>query len=198
VSTGQATLQPHRGAKALADSQPVWFAVVTAEHGPRVGDEPRVVVRFDKSWLALSLDRRIDQSFDALGQRGLASTPPDQFDVILDEFPRRPEQLAELLDVIGAWLDEVGQPEVTVEIRWRMRESRKRTGAQQIVLYWKPEDGPDDALSPSSNDVGPAWLETRDEDGAIQSEPFEDGRWLTRMEAFNLASVRGYTIRVDE
>jgi hypothetical protein len=119
---------------------------------------------------------------------------------VLDEFPRRPEQAQEILDVVAAWLDESGHPEVTVQFNWHLKKSRKgQSRAAKPVLYWKMEDGPEDAGPEGSpHDVGPAWLQTQAAAGDVTQEPVNDGEWISRSQALNLASANGYTLNLDD
>ena len=44
---------------------------------------------------------------------------------------------------------------------------------------WKYEDGPEDAVDDGDpNDVGPAWLDTFEEDERLSSEKVADGEWI--------------------
>jgi hypothetical protein len=61
-------------------------------------------------------------------------------------------------------------------------------------LYWKLEDGPEDAEGDDPNDVGPAWI--NHPDGT--SESVRDGEWITRAEAERLAAENGYELAVDD
>jgi hypothetical protein len=69
---------------------------------------PRTTIRLGTSALALSLDGRINQ-MKGLGERGI-SFSSDSCDVVLQEFPRRPDQVKDVLDAVAEWLDEVGHP----------------------------------------------------------------------------------------
>jgi hypothetical protein len=161
-------------------------------------DQPRTRVRVNTMALAISLYARLDQ-IPGTGHRGL-SVHDGHYDVCFYEFPRRSEQTQAVLDAVGAWLDEVGHPDVTVEFRWNLTQSLKgKTRAEQPVLHWKYEDGPEDAGPDGSpDDVGPAWLQTQDSRGNVTSEPINDGQWIRRMEALMLAHANGYTVSLDE
>jgi len=51
--------------------------------------------------------------------------------------------------------------------------------ALRRVLMWKYEDGPEDAVDDGDpNDVGPAWLDTFEEDERLSSEKVADGEWI--------------------
>lgn len=66
------------------------------------------------------------------------------------------------------------------------------------TLYWKFEDGPEDAPEEGSpDDVGPAWLDTFEGDTHTQ-EPISDGAWITRAEATRLASANGWELNIDD
>ncbi len=159
----------------------------------------RTVIRLDSMALAMSLSARLNQ-IPGTGQRGVGSLGEGLYEVVLDEFPRRSEQVTGILDAVGAWLDEVGHQEVTVEFRWHLKRSGSgTTRAQQPVLYWKQEDGPADAGSDGSlDDVGPAWLQTQDARGTLTSEPINDGEWISRIDVLMIARANGYTVRLDD
>ena len=64
---------------------------------------------------------------------------------------------------------------------------------------WKYEDGPEDAPEEGSpDDVGPAWIDTYEEDERISSEQVAKGDWMTRAEAQRLASEGGYELAIDD
>jgi len=64
---------------------------------------------------------------------------------------------------------------------------------------WKYEDGPEDAADDGDpNDVGPAWLDTYEEDERRSSEKVAGGEWITRAEAQRLAAANGYELDVDD
>ena len=60
-------------------------------------------------------------------------------------------------------------------------------------LYWKFEDGPEEAADDDPNDVGPAWIDKPDG----TSEKVNDGEWITRAEAKRLAAEGGYQLDED-
>jgi hypothetical protein len=64
---------------------------------------------------------------------------------------------------------------------------------QPTWLYWKFEDGPEDAENEDPNDVGPAWIDRADG----TSEKVNGGEWITRAEAKRLASESGYELNED-
>ena len=133
-----------------------------------------------------------------MGERGVRFMG-DYSEVTLSEYPREPAEVERVLDVVAAWLDEVGHPEITVEFRWPLRRSPPGTSrARRPVVCWKHEDGPDDALdSGSPQDVGPAWLLTYDSYGNETRVPVADGEWVTRAEVLALAAGKGYTLSLD-
>ena len=61
-------------------------------------------------------------------------------------------------------------------------------------LYWKYEDGPENAVDKDLNDVGPIWLERPNGSG----EKLKDGEWVTRAEARKMAEDLGYELDEDE
>jgi len=61
-------------------------------------------------------------------------------------------------------------------------------------LYWKWEDGPEDAEGDDPNDVGPAWIDHADG----TSEKVRDGEWITRAEAERLAAESGFELSIDD
>jgi hypothetical protein len=64
---------------------------------------------------------------------------------------------------------------------------------------WKYDDGPEDAPEEGSpDDVGPAWIDTYEEDERISSEQVAQGEWVTRAEAQRLASESGYELAIDD
>ena len=150
--------------------------------------------------LASSLLGRLEE-IRGMGGRGLSvDLDQSEFEVVLNDYPRRPEDAKKVLDVVAAWLDEIGHPEVTVEFRWPVRRSPTGTSrAKRTVIYWKREvispDPPDEGRL---NDAGPAWLETHDEHGNVTSEPVADGDWITRNEAIGHSLRWGYTLSLDE
>lgn len=149
--------------------------------------------------LAISLSGRLEE-IRGMGGRGLeVDVDQSEFEVVLDEYPRRPEDAKKVLDVVAAWLDEIGHPEVMVEFRWPVRRSPRGTSrAKRTVIYWKREVI---AADPSDrgrlNDAGPAWFQTHDEHGNVTSEPVAGGDWITRNEAIGF-SLRGYTLSLDD
>ena len=132
-----------------------------------------------------------------MGERGLNREP---YSVELSEYPRRPDQAQEILDLVAAWLDETGHPEVTVEFHWHLKKSRKgQSRAVRPILYWKMEDGPEDAgPNGSPEDVGPAWLQTQNSAGDMEQEPVNNGEWIQRIDALSLAHAKGYTVSIDD
>ena len=67
------------------------------------------------------------------------------------------------------------------------------------TLYWKLEDGPEDAPEEGSpDDVGPAWLDTYDGDQHIGEEKLNGGDWITRAEAHRLAAENGWELSLDD
>ena len=71
--------------------------------------------------------------------------------------------------------------------------------AERRILTWKYEDGPEDApLEGSPDDVGPAWIDTMDGEKLVSSEKANDGEWLTRAEAQQLAERNGYVFSADD
>ena len=136
-----------------------------------------------------------------MGARGLSvDFDQSEFGVVLDEYPRRPEDARKVLDVVAAWLDEIGHPEVTVEFRWPVRRSPAGTSrAKRTVIYWKREViSSDPSDERGLNDAGPAWLQTHDEHGNVTSEPVADGDWITRNEAIGYSGRWGYTLSLDD
>jgi hypothetical protein len=161
--------------------------------------QDRTVIRLPSRTLAYSLFLRLSQ-IRGVGERGYGLRADALGEVTLGEFPRRPEQVKDVLDVVAAWLDEVGHPEVTVEFHWQIRQSENgQSRAERPVLYWKFEEGPEDALpNGSPDDMGPAWLQSRDAYGNPVSEPVADGEWISRAQAYSLAGTSGYTLSVDD
>ena len=150
--------------------------------------------------LAQSLVGRLEE-IRGTGQRGLSvDFDQSEFAVVLNEYPRRPEDAKKVLDVVAAWLDEIGHPEVTVEFRWPVRRSPTGTSrAKRTVIYWKREViSADPSDEGRLNDAGPAWLQTQDEHGNVTSEPVADGDWITRNEAIGYSGRWGYTLSLDE
>jgi hypothetical protein len=161
--------------------------------------ERRTLIRLDSLALAMSLDSRLEQTLSGVGERGLNVNPGGPCEIVFAECPRRPDQAGEILDVVSAWLDETGQPGATVEFRWQLHRSKTgQTRAQQPVLYWKCEDGPEDA-GPNGfrDDMGPAWLQTQDAHGNVTSEPINDGEWISRTQASSEAANKGWTLSLD-
>ena len=149
--------------------------------------------------LASSLLGRLEE-IRGTGGRGLSvDFDQSEFAVVLNEYPRRPEDAKKVLDVVAAWLDEIGHPEVTVEFRWPVRRSPTGTSrARRTVIYWKREVlSADPSDAGRLDDAGPAWFQTQDEHGSVTSEPVADGDWITRNEAIGY-SLRGYTLSIDE
>lgn len=143
-------------------------------------DERRTVIPVESKALASSLLGRLDE-IRGMGGRGLSvDLDQSEFEVVLNEYPRRPEDAKKLLDVVAAWLDEIGHPEVTVEFRWPVRRSPTGTSrAKRTVIYWKREViSPDTSDEGRLNDAGPAWLQTHDERGNVTSEPVADATGL--------------------
>jgi hypothetical protein len=163
--------------------------------------QPRTTIRLDTMALAESLEIRLDQ-IRGTGERGITFGGGEACEVTLSEYPRRPEQAEEILNAVAAWLDEVDHPEVTVEFRWHLKRSPKgQSRAAQPVLYWKLEEGHTDAGFTGHrhpHDLGPAWLETEDARGNVTHEPINEGEWIRRADAFDLARVNGYTLSVDD
>ena len=162
-------------------------------------DERRTVIPVESMALASSLLGRLEE-IRGTGGRGLSvDFDQSEFAVVLNEYPRRPEDAKKVLDVVAAWLDEIGHPEVTVEFRWPVRRSPTGTSrARRTVIYWKREVlSADPSDEGRLNDAGPAWFQTQDEHGNVTSEPVADGDWITRNEAIGY-SLRGYTLSIDE
>jgi hypothetical protein len=157
------------------------------------------VIQLPSRALAYSLFLRLSQ-IRGVGERGYGQHADGLGDVSLGEYPRRPEQVKSVLDVVAAWLDEVDHPEVTVEFHWRVRQSESgQSRAEHPVLCWKFEEGREDAPpSGSPDDMGPAWLQTRDAHGNAMSEPVADGEWISRAQAYSLAGTMGYTLSADD
>jgi hypothetical protein len=162
-------------------------------------DQDRTVIRLPSWTLAYSLFLRLSE-IRGVGERGYGQHADALGEVTLGEFPRRPEQVKDVLDVVAAWLDEIGHTEVTVEFHWQVRQSAKgKTRASRPVLCWKYEDGPEDAPpNGSPDDMGPAWLQTQDAYGNVMSEPVADGEWISRQKAYSLAADMDYTLSVDD
>ena len=162
-------------------------------------DERRTVIPVESMALASSLLGRLEE-IRGTGARGLSvDFDQSEFAVVLDEYPRRPEDAKKVLDVVAAWLDEIGHPEVTVEFRWPVRRSPTGTSrARRTVIYWKREViSADPSDAGRLDDAGPAWFQTQDEHGNVMSEPVADGDWITRNEAIGY-SLRGCTLSIDE
>ena len=163
-------------------------------------DERRTVIPVESMALAGSLLGRLEE-IRGMGGRGLSvDRDKSEFAVVLDGYPRQPGDTKKVLDVVAAWLDEIGHPEVTVEFRWPVRRSPTGTSrAKRTVIYWKREvisaDPSDDGRL---NDAGPAWLQTQDEHGDVTSEPVADGDWMTRSEAIGHSLRWGCTLSLDE
>ena len=67
------------------------------------------------------------------------------------------------------------------------------------VLIWKLEDGPEDAGEDGDpNDVGPAWIDTYEDDTHVSEEKVAGGEWITRAEAHRLAEANGYDLMEDD
>ena len=78
-------------------------------------DERRTVIPVESMALASSLLGRLEE-IRGTGGRGLSvDFDQSEFAVVLNEYPRRPEDAKKVLNVVAAWLDEIGHPEVTVE-----------------------------------------------------------------------------------
>lgn len=70
---------------------------------------------------------------------------------------------------------------------------------ERKVLTWKYEDGPQDAPDEgSADDVGPAWIDTYEDDERVSEEKVLDGVWINRSEAERIASENGYTFAADD
>ena len=163
-------------------------------------DERWTVIPVESLALAQSLVGRLEE-IRGTGQRGLSvDFDQSEFAVVLSEYPRRPEDAKKVLDVVAAWLDEIGHPEVTVEFRWPVRRSPTGTSrAKRTVIYWKREViSADPSREGRLDDAGPAWLQTQDEHGIVTSEPVADGDWITRNEAIGYSGSYGYTLSLDE
>jgi hypothetical protein len=61
-------------------------------------------------------------------------------------------------------------------------------------LYWKYEEGPEDAEGKDPNDVGPVWIDRPDG----SSEKANGGEWMTRADARKLAEENGWVLDEDE
>lgn len=166
----------------------------------RCVDKRRTVIPVESIDLASSLVHRLEE-IRGTGARGLSvDFDQSEFAVVLDEYPRRPEDTKKVLDVVAAWLDEIGHPEVTVEFRWPVRRSPAGTSrAKRTVIYWKCEvSSADPSREGRLDDAGPAWLQTHDEHGNVMSEPVAEGNWITRNEAIGYSLRMGYTLSLDE
>ncbi len=163
-------------------------------------DERWTVIAVETLALAGSLLSRLEE-IRGTGQRGLSvDRDRSEFAVVLDEYPRRPEDAKKVLDVVAAWLDEIGHPEVTVEFRWPVRRSPAGTSrASRTVIYWKREViSADPSDEGRLQDAGPAWLQIHDEHGNVTSEPVADGDWITRNETIGHSLRMGYTLSLDD
>ena len=163
-------------------------------------DARRTVIPVETVELAGSLLSRLEE-IRGTGQRGLnVDGEVDRFEVVLDQYPRRPEDAKKVLDVVGAWLDEIGHPGVTVEFRWPVRRSPAGTSrAARPVIYWKREvTSADPSAEGRLDDAGPAWLQSHDEHGNVTSEPLAEGDWITRNEAIGHSLRMGYTLSLDD
>jgi hypothetical protein len=144
-------------------------------------------------------------------QRFRSAVDPPRYTVTLYEYPNNAEEHDYLLKTVRLWLSEVGLPRLEVELRgqvyvvepglvnalevmpdWSVCESSDHGDPKR--LYWKFEDGPEDATSPDPNDVGPAWIEFADG----QSKAVNSGEWISRAEARRLAKSEGYILEEDE
>jgi hypothetical protein len=75
-------------------------------------DERRTVIPVESKALASSLLGRLEE-IRGMGVRGLSvDLDHSEFEVVLNGYPRRPEDAKKVLDVVAAWLDEIGHPEV--------------------------------------------------------------------------------------
>lgn len=64
---------------------------------------------------------------------------------------------------------------------------------------WKLEDGPEDAPDEGSpEDVGPAWIDTYENDTHVSEEKVANGEWISRAEAKRLAADNGYEFEADD
>ncbi len=71
--------------------------------------------------------------------------------------------------------------------------------ARRRVLTWKFEDGPEDAPGEGSpDDIGPAWIDTFDDDEHVSEEKVNGGEWISRSEAQRIASTRGCEFSADD
>lgn len=62
-------------------------------------------------------------------------------------------------------------------------------------MIWKLEDVADESSRELLDDVGPAWIRRPGTQAAVQ---IQDGRWITREEARELARENGYTLTEDD
>lgn len=87
-----------------------------------VSREPKVVIPVPSDELMVSLFSRVRSRFP--GEKGMRPHPPTYFDVHLVDFPKDASELDEVLEVVQAWLDDVGLESVTVQAEGRSYELR--------------------------------------------------------------------------
>jgi hypothetical protein len=181
-------------------------------------DQPQVAIRVLSVTHALSLSK-ILKRFP--GEKGMdLPASGDEATVVLCEYPQDETELQLLFDAIREWLKAVGLE--TIDVDWggqsykvvasesshtdvdvgagtervQFADDTAKNDAQvraDTTLYWKYEEGPEDAMTPHAEDVGPAWLNAPDG----SSQPVNEGHWITRSEARRLASEGEYTLEED-
>jgi hypothetical protein len=140
-----------------------------------------------------------------------SAVDPPRYTVMLYEYPNNAEELDHLLKTVQLWLSEVGLPRLEVELHGQVYDVEPRViNAPKVTpdwsigeasnmgeprrLYWKFEDGPEDAASPDPNDVGPAWIEFANG----QTKAVNSGEWLSRAEARRLAKSEDLILEEDQ
>jgi hypothetical protein len=88
--------------------------------------QPKLLVRLPTAELARSLSAQL---WDYPGEMGLGVSPPDVFEVHLDEFPTTPEEVEEVLHHVQEWLDGSGLDSLTVCTAFGVHELRARKGS---------------------------------------------------------------------
>jgi hypothetical protein len=171
-----------------------------------VGESPKALIRVPSEMHGVSLSRAVAR---LPGEKGLRLRAQDGLAVVLEEYPRNGIELEILLDVVRAWLNGVDIEKVEVvangktyvvepgdEIKSKMTDEPPEQAPRQhgTRLYWKFEDGPENAEIADPNDVGPAWTETPSGDQTA----VDGGAWITRAEARRIALDKGYLFEEDD